>query len=459
MNDTRCPGRRLRGVFSRLLVLALGFAPLGAFANIPGGGTGAGPDVTVSDNGDGTVTMKNGIVSIVIVKSTGRLDAVTYTHKNGGLAQTSPVLLGRGQYYYGGFMLGNGRYEYSLAADPARNGGGYAEARLLSTTDTNGVMELHFSMLRGSPGFYSTAILTHRRQDTKFEVGAWGVVTRVTPDFNWLSADATRDFLIGSRSSAGAKVPDSPHEISVNLNGAQQGEYADKFIYGQDHADLRAWGWSSVGPGGRNIGVWMMTNLEFSDGGPMKRDVSVYPYSELNNSILTGELGMGSDGFLADGEVWTKTCGPWFIYLNDVPATVTGAGEAARRLYRDALAQADAEKRAWPYPWFKHPELCARVRTRHGHRQVRDPRSRQPPCLRCRTVGGSGTAATDQQGPVRFPEVAQSVPILGADRPKRRLHHPQCDRRGRLHALGLRAGGGGDVSVPESGRGQSAPGA
>ena len=38
---------------------------------------------------------------------------------------------------------------------------------------------------------------------------------------------------------------------------------------------------------------------------------------------------MGSDGFLADGETWTKTCGPWLYYLNDVPATVTDAKEAA----------------------------------------------------------------------------------------------------------------------------------
>lgn len=338
-----------------LLVLALSLSPKPASANVPGGGTGSGPNVTVTDKGDGTVTMANGLVSIVIVKTTGRLNAVTYTHHNSGTAQTSEVLLGRGQYYYGGFMLGSGVYEYSLATDPASNGGGYADAKLLSATDTKGVMEIHFSMLRGSPGFYSTAILTHRRQDAKFEVGAWGVVTRVIPKFNWLSADERRNFLIGDRSRTGAKVPNSPHEVTVNLNGLQQGQYADKFIYGQDHADLRAWGWSSVGPGGLNVGMWMMTNMEFSNGGPMKRDVSVYPYSELNNSILTGELGMGSDGFLADGEVWTKTCGPWFLYFNEVPATVTETRQAAQMLFRDAQAQADAEKQAWPYRWFKHP--------------------------------------------------------------------------------------------------------
>ncbi len=321
--------------------------------NIPGGGTGKGPDVTVTDNGDGTVSMANGVVSIVIVKATSRLNAVTYTYNNGA-PQTSQMLQGKGQYYYGGFMLGNGKYEYSLFADPSTNGGNYAEVKLLSISDTNGVMETHFSMLRGSPGYYSTAIMTHRKQDAAFEVGAWGVVTRVPPEFNWLSADARRNFLIGVRSKTGVKVPNSPHEITVLFDGAKAGEFADKFIYGQDHADLKAWGWSSVGKGGLNVGIWMMTTMEFSNGGPMKRDVSVYPYAELNNSILTGELGMGSDGFLAEGEVWTKTCGPWFVYVNNVPATIADTSEAAKALYSDALAQATAEKSAWPYSWFKH---------------------------------------------------------------------------------------------------------
>ena len=308
-----------------LLALTLVMVPRSTLANVAGGGTGQGPNVTVVDHNDGTVTLANGIVSIVIDTKKARLDRVTYTHKNGGHARTSDVLLpaakGRGQYYYGGFSLGSGAFEYALATDPAANGGAYADVKLLSDSEHNGVMEVHFSMLRGSPGFYSTAIMTHRKQDVKFEVGAWGVITRVTPDFNWLSADSARNFLIGQRSSkTGVKVPDAPHESTILLDGAQQSQYANKFIYGQDHADLRAWGWSSVGPAGLNVGAWLMTNMEFSDGGPLKRDVSVYPYSELNNSILTGELGMGSDGFFADGESWTKTCGPWFYYVNDVPA-------------------------------------------------------------------------------------------------------------------------------------------
>ena len=276
------------------LVLSLAFvfcSSIASGANISGGGKGAGPDVTVKDNGDDTVTMSNGIASIVIVKKTGRLNSIAYTYDHDGVSKTCETLSGKGQYYYGGFSLGNGIFEYSLGTDPASNGGNYADVKLHSTTDHNGIMEIHFSMLRGSPGFYSTAMMTHRKQDEKFEVGAWGVVTRVPPAFNWLSADERRNWFIGVPTKKGVKVPDSPHEITVNLDGTQAGTYADKFIYGQDHSDLRAWGWSSVGEGGLNVGRWMMTTMEFSNGGPLKRDVSVYPYSELNNSILTGEEG------------------------------------------------------------------------------------------------------------------------------------------------------------------------
>jgi rhamnogalacturonan endolyase len=341
--------------FTFVLSLAFVFCSSVAFAaNIAGGGTGAGPDVTVKDNVDDTVTMSNGIASIVIVKKTGRLNSIAYTYDHDGASKTCETLSGKGQYYYGGFSLGNGIFEYSLGTDPASNGGNYADVKLLSTTEHNGIMEIHFSMLRGSPGFYSTARMTHRKQDEKFEVGAWGVVTRVPPAFNWLSADDKRNWFIGVPGKKGVKVPDSPHEITVNLDGTQAGTYADKFIYGQDHSDLRAWGWSSVGEGGLNVGRWMTTTMEFSNGGPLKRDVSVYPYSELNNSILTGEVGMGSDGYMDTGEVWTKTCGPWFIYLNHVPESIKDTKQAAHMLFADAQEQAAAEEKAWPHSWFNH---------------------------------------------------------------------------------------------------------
>lgn len=345
-------------------VLALFLGLSSVKANNPGGGDGQGPDVKVADAGD-TVTLSNGIASIEIVKRDGRLNELTYTYNNSGQPQTASILAGPGQYYYGGFSqgasgmvaggLGSGHYVYSLAVDPASNGGNYGEVVLTSDSASNGVSQYHYSMLRGSPGFYSTAIETHRSQDAETSLNAWGLNSRVTTKlFNWISANPIKSLFYTDGPTRGAGVPNSPHEITVNLDGQHAGEFTDKFFYGMDHGERRAWGWSSVGPGGSNIGVWMMSNMEFSNGGPLKHDVSSYPNNLLTNYMLSGEVGMGSDGRFAQGEAWTKTCGPWLIYLNNIPASITDPVQAAHTLFNDALAQEAAERKGWPYPWFKN---------------------------------------------------------------------------------------------------------
>src|SRR5437016_5432604 len=100
----RCRRKKMKTVLI-LLATTLAMAPRPLSANAAGGGNGEGADVTVVDHHDGTVTLGNGIVSIVIDTSKARLDRVTYTHKNSDTVRTSDVLLpgskGRGQYYYG----------------------------------------------------------------------------------------------------------------------------------------------------------------------------------------------------------------------------------------------------------------------------------------------------------------------------------------------------------------------
>src|SRR5579862_9856574 len=145
---------------------------LSAFANLPGGGTN-GPNVTLTDNGS-TVTLANGIVSILCTKSGATINQINYTYNNGGGTQTTQLLAGGhngGQLYWetGGF--GTGTFTYSIVADPANNGGDYAEISLLSTSTTNGTMEIHFSMLRGSTGVYVTPIWSHRSTDVTMTMG------------------------------------------------------------------------------------------------------------------------------------------------------------------------------------------------------------------------------------------------------------------------------------------------
>jgi rhamnogalacturonan endolyase len=337
-----------------LLALALITAAVPVSGNTSGIAT-TGPAVTVKDNGDGTVTMANGLVSIQIETAANQLDSIAYTTTNSGAPRTVETIKDHDHFRWGGFPLGGRTFTYSLAVDPTTNGGSYGDVMLLNTSDNNGVFEVHYSMLRGSSGFYATGTMTHRAQDKADGAGAWGALTRVPVGFEWVSLNSQHNYSVGAApaSAHGMGVPNSAHELTVLLTGGHAGEMDDKFIYAEDRDDLQAWGWSSVGPKGLNVGIWLMSLMEFSDGGPMKRDVADSIDRGLNEAILTGEVGMGSDGDFADGELWSKTCGPFFYYVNSVPTSVTDPRQASQLLFQDALAQAAAEKAAWPYAWFK----------------------------------------------------------------------------------------------------------
>jgi rhamnogalacturonan endolyase len=336
------------------LIASSGFA----FGNLPGGGTGTGPDVTAKSDPDGTITLDNGIATVVIHPASASIASLLYTHTRNGAVKQEYVIEPRSAGLYWGTYTGNGKYTHDLANDhlsPDR-----CDVVLRSdATGTRGIMEVHYSMLRGSPGFYATAVLVHSPADGSIPPAPFGASSLLAPIFNWTSVDSARNYFIGTETNGFVGAADAAKEIGINKSGTQVGQFADKFFSGQDHGDLTAWGWSSVGRGGANIGVWFMNNMEFSDGGPLKRDITVFPFANrryMNNSLLTTEIGQGSDGgfFQGEKETWSKVCGPFFCYLNSTTDN-TSPSHTAQTLYQDALAQAKAEAGAWPYKWFADP--------------------------------------------------------------------------------------------------------
>ncbi len=338
------------------LVASWLFVATGCFANIPGGGTGAGPDVTLVDSGT-TVTIANGIVSILCTKSGATINQINYTHNNGSGTTTTQLLAGGhngGQLYWelGGF--GTGTFTYTLVADPALNGGNYAEISLLSASTTNGTMEVHFSMLRGSTGFYVTAIWNHRLVDAAMSMGETRDNIYAGSIFNWMSVDAARNRLMEvSPSETAIGVFNAPAEVTLWTSGIYNGRYEDKYCYSADLGVQRVWGWSSVGTGGMNVGLWNVSaSAEYYNGGPMKRELMEHIGTTILNMHNGSHYGGGTDGSWATGEQWTKVYGPYFIYCNNVTNTITDMTQAAGALYADALAQGAAEQTAWPYSWF-----------------------------------------------------------------------------------------------------------
>jgi rhamnogalacturonan endolyase len=267
--------------FARLLlktILLLGLVLIGGsvFANIPGDGTGSGPNVTLVDNGDGTVTMANGIVSIHIIKASAVIDQVNYTYNNSGTPTTYQVLTGGnngGQLYweFGGFSSGSATY--SVVAST----GNYAEVDLLFSSASSGTVDIHFSMLRGSTGFYVTPIWSHRIGDAAMGMGETRDNIYISPTFTWNSIDAAHNFQYNIGGSAvGVGGQGAPVECSLWTNGIAAGRYEDKYKYCADFGTERVWGWSSVnnpaaGFAGRNIGIWhVLASAEYYNGGPMK---------------------------------------------------------------------------------------------------------------------------------------------------------------------------------------------
>ena len=346
---------RITAPVRRLAVVACCLSPaFFAHGNIPGGGNGTGPNVTVVNNGNGTVTMANGIVSVLCTTRSATINQIYYTYNNSGATVTNQLLANGfdgGELYWetGGF--GTGTFTYSVVA----NTGNYCEIDLLSASSTNGVMDVHFSMLRGSPGFYVTAVFSHRGQDLPMTMGETRDNIYAGAIFNWMSVDAARNKLMEVQPGAGSVAMfGAPVECSLWTNGIYEGRYEDKYKYSADFGVQRAWGWSSVGTGGANVGLWQVTaSPEYYSGGPMKRDLMSHIGTTILNYYESSHYGAaGTDCNWTNGEVWAKVYGPYFIYCNNVTNTITSTNLAAQVLYSDALAQAAAEATAWPYDWL-----------------------------------------------------------------------------------------------------------
>ena len=100
---------RLLNVTTAIFLLAT--APP-VLANIPGGGPGTGPAVTLVNNGNGTVTLANGIVSMVCTTNGATINDLYYTYNNGSGPTTNQLLSGGtdgGKLYWetGGFSSGS----------------------------------------------------------------------------------------------------------------------------------------------------------------------------------------------------------------------------------------------------------------------------------------------------------------------------------------------------------------
>jgi rhamnogalacturonan endolyase len=317
-------------------------------------GIGNGPAVTMTDNGS-TVTLSNGIVSIVIAKADAHISSMNYLGTN--------VLAGGDN---GGEFLWSWNQpnfqnpvitQYSVVQDPASNGGTLAELDLFAQWNGSGStaaldVDIHYFLLQGSQGFYASSIISHPASYPDNPGGEFRMYGFLNPTFNWLSVDALRSRLMPVASTPSVAVTGAPKEFQLWTAGIQQGQYDCKYGYSADLCDEDAWGWSSTS---KNMGVWMtVPSREYYNGGPMKRELMCHDSQGGVGPVLLQMVNgthytMGSDTDIAAGESFSKTFGPWLIYVNNV---APGTSNAPAALFADAQAKGRAEQSLWPYAWW-----------------------------------------------------------------------------------------------------------
>jgi hypothetical protein len=331
-----------------------------ARANIPGGGTGTGANVSLVDNGNGTVTMANGLVTALIEKSTAQILQLTYNGvqvTDGGTASNS-AFYWQGSDQTGAEQTGTNCI-YTVVANPATNGGSYAEISLLDLYANNPTtadavdVDFHFSMKKGSPGIYVTQIDTRTAAAPAGPGNPFSMACKFGADiFQWLSEDTGRNLLmnrVADWDAATFGINNAPQEVGRMTTGLNIGTFECKYDYSGQLGSLNVWGWSSTA---HNIGIWMMApSHEYYDCGPMHREI-LCQIEMINNPFNGGHYGFHADSTFAAGETWQKVYGPYFIYFNQVPA---GAANPQTALFADAQAQVAAEQSAWPYSWFQNP--------------------------------------------------------------------------------------------------------
>ena len=153
-----------------------------------------GANVTLSDNGS-TVTMANGIVSIVM-HQVGRDDqprSITPTTTAAARRRLNLLVAAAtdgGKFYWENSGNRGLTFTYSLVADPATNGGNYAEIALSPPRSPTISWRCIIRCCAARPAFTSRAIWIHRSTDGAFGMGECRDNIYAGSIFNWMSVDA-----------------------------------------------------------------------------------------------------------------------------------------------------------------------------------------------------------------------------------------------------------------------------
>jgi hypothetical protein len=354
--------------------------------------------VTLTDNGNGTVTMANGLVSMTFGKTGGDVSSFTTT-ANPNLNLIDP----KQDYALSLTHIGSGTNDYwvSLPAGfgstytVVTNTGQIVDVMLRNTRATgntalypNGLWDWseHHVMRAGEAGFYTYHVWRHHANQPAayYSADSWqgrasSIFTQSTNTNGTLSnawgysgSDVPPCLVLGS----GITDPHTDNDPTEDSELVRTSDWTQptgtdyvpgwptytqptgltsdlypiwsKYDYssyqGASNTFRTVWGLATD-----QVGLWsVLASFEHMNGGPTKQKGAMSGNYMYDDDFEGHGLGDVPNPGAAAGEEFTKVIGPFFMYAN------TGSSHEA--LWQDAQNEAAKLVAGWPYSWVNESE-------------------------------------------------------------------------------------------------------
>lgn len=202
------------------------------------------------------------------------------------------------------------------------------------------VMQTHYIFRRGVPGMYSHHVVSNALPTTNIPfIGNFRPTVRPIGGLFHTGYSGDKWLMpMYSESDFVEEVADATYRLAPSITNDTFYSKYEQVAYAKND-DVH--GFLSD-----NLGLWVVhPSKEAITGGPMKQ------YNSVHQTIEYPVLLAYYHGrhFIADREAtpipagWSKTYGPWLLYMNE--------GDSLEAMVADAEARAAAEQAAWPYDW------------------------------------------------------------------------------------------------------------
>lgn len=319
----------------------------------------ANPDAAVVIREDAeTATLTNGVVAAIIKKTDGKILSL----KNRGVEMMSR---GGGYWNIYGDTPGQKSTEqkgtpsvFRISQNPAENGGALGEIalRFPYTAQDRAVpldIEIRYTLHRGDSGLYGWTITDHGAKYPPFNIEAGTFCMKVNPKvFDFLSVDARKQRLMPSPEDWVRGTQLNLSEARRMNTGVRKGEVEHKYDYAALFSQTPAWGWSSTK---QHVGIFIVNpSIEYISGSAVRVDygghLDVKASLPADPTLLFSWHSLHYGGRkipIGADEHWQKIVGPFLIYCN--------GADTPEAMWKDALARAAREQKAWPYAWAEAP--------------------------------------------------------------------------------------------------------